>query len=102
MMDARDIIIRPVITEQSINDMDEGKYTFIVNKKANKTHIKHAVKDIFEVEVKKVNTINTTPKPKTMGMGRFPGYSKSLKKAIVTLKDPSAEIDVFSEGTEED
>ena len=101
-MDARDIIIRPVITEQAINDMDEGKYTFIVNRKANKTHVKHAIQEIFEVDVKKVNVLNTARKPKTMGMGRFPGYSKVLKKAIVTLKDPSAEIDVFSTGAEEE
>ena len=97
-MDARDIIIRPVITEQTIN---EGKYTFIVHKKANKSHIKHAIQEIFDVDVKKVNVMNTARKPKSMGMGRFPGYSKSLKKAIVTLKDPSDEIDVFSTETEE-
>lgn len=101
-MDARNIIIRPVITEQAINDMDEGKYTFIVHKKANKSHVKHAIQEIFGVDVKKVNVMNTAPKPKSMGMGRFPGYSKSLKKAIVTLKDPSAEIDVFSTGIDEE
>ena len=101
-MDARNIIIRPVITEQAINDMDEGKYTFIVAKKASKSHIKHAIQEIFDVDVKKVNVMNTAPKPKTMGMGRFPGYSKSLKKAIVTLKDPSDEIDVFSSDIDEE
>ncbi len=101
-MDARNIIIRPVITEQAINDMDEKKYTFIVHKQANKSHVKHAIQEIFDVDVKKVNVMNTARKPKNMGMGRFPGHSKSLKKAIVTLTDSSAEIDIFSDDTEEE
>lgn len=101
-MDARDIIIRPVITEQAINAMDEKKYTFIVHKQANKAHVKHAIQEIFGVDVKKVNIMNTARKPKSMGMGRYPGHSQSLKKAIVTLRESSPEIDIFSDGTEEE
>jgi len=104
-MNARDVILRPVVTEQSVYDMDEKKYTFIVDPRANKSQIKNAIQEIFEVDVKKVNTMNTARKPKTMGMTQreqYTGYRKSRKKAIVTLTDASAEIDVFGENEDEE
>lgn len=102
-MDARDVILRPVITEQSVYDMDEKKYTFIVDPRANKSHVKHAIEEIFDVDVKKVNIQNTARKPKTMGnMRQFRGFKKSRKKAIVTLTEASAEIDLFGENNDEE
>ena len=101
-MDAREVILRPVITEQSVYDMDEKKYTFIVDSRANKTHVKHAIEEIFDVDVKKVNIQNTARKPKTMGnMRQYRGFKKSRKKAIVTLTEASAEIDLFGENNDE-
>ncbi len=102
-MDARDVILRPVITEQSVYDMDEKKYTFIVDPRANKAHVKHAIEEIFDVDVKKVNIQNTARKPKTMGnMRQYRGFKKSRKKAIVTLTEASAEIDLFGENNDEE
>ena len=101
-MDAREVILRPVITEQSVYDMDEKKYTFIVDPRANKTHVKHAIEEIFDVDVKKVNIQNTARKPKTMGnMRQYRCFKKSRKKAIVTLTEASAEIDLFGENNDE-
>lgn len=101
-MDAREVILRPVITEQSVYDMDEKKYTFIVDPRANKTHVKHAIEEIFDVDVKKVNIQNTARKPKTMGnMRQYRGFKKSRKKAIVTLTEASAEIDLFGGNNDE-
>ena len=99
-MDARDIIIRPVITEQSVYAMDDKKYTFIVDSRANKTHVKYAVEEIFDVDVKKVNIMNTARKPKNMG--QYQGYKKSRKKAIVTLTEASADIEIFGESEDEE
>ena len=65
-MDARDIIIRPVVTEQSVYAMDDKKYTFIVDPRANKTHVKKAIEELFDVDVKKVNIMNTARKPKNI------------------------------------
>ncbi|ADI02976.1 MAG TPA: 50S ribosomal protein L23 [Syntrophothermus lipocalidus] len=84
MKDARDIIVRPVITEKSMNLMAENKYTFIVDKQANKTEIRKAIEEIFHVKVDNVRTINV--KGKKRRMGRFEGYKPDRKKAIVTLK----------------
>ena len=99
-MDARDIIIRPVITEQSMYDMDEKKYTFIVDPRANKSHVKHAVQEVFDVKVEKVNIMNTPRKPKNMG--QYQGYKKSRKKAIVKLTEASADIELFGESNDEE
>lgn len=104
-MDAREVILRPVVTEQSVYAMDDKKYTFIVDPRANKTHIKKAVEEIFAVDVKKVNVLNTARKPKTMGMtqrAQYEGFRKSVKKAIVTLTDESADIDVFGDSDDEE
>lgn len=92
MRDYRDIIIKPVITEKSMDLLADNKYTFIVDKKANKTEIKNAIEDIFEVKVERVNTLNLKGKPKRLG--RFEGRTPSRKKAIVTLK-PGHKIRLF-------
>lgn len=84
MKDYRDIIIKPVVTEKSMDLLADNKYTFIVDKKANKTEIKGAIEHIFNVEVEKVYTMNIKGKPKRMG--RFEGKRPDRKKAIVALK----------------
>jgi len=84
MKDYRDIIIKPVVTEKSMDLLADNKYTFIVDKKANKTEIKGAIEHIFKVEVDKVYTMNIKGKPKRMG--RFEGKRPDRKKAIVALK----------------
>lgn len=84
MRDYRDIIIRPVVTEKSMNLLADNKYTFIVDKRANKTEVKNAIENIFNVKVESVRTMNVKGKPKRMG--RFEGRTPARKKAIVTLK----------------
>jgi large subunit ribosomal protein L23 len=84
MKDYRDIIIKPVVTEKSMDLLADNKYTFIVDKNANKTEIKNAVEHIFKVEVDKVYTMNIKGKPKRMG--RFEGKRPDRKKAVVALK----------------
>ena len=92
-MSAYDIILKPVITEGSMDATQEKKYTFKVAPDANKTQIKAAVEEIFGVEVAKVNIMNYDGKLKRMG--RFAGYTPSYKKAIVTLTPDSKEIEFF-------
>lgn len=84
MRDYRDIIIKPVVTEKSMNLLVDNKYTFIVDRKANKTEIKNAIENIFKVKVVNVNTMNVKGKPKRLG--RFEGRTSNRKKAIVELK----------------
>ncbi|MFD1021207.1 50S ribosomal protein L23 [Thalassobacillus hwangdonensis] len=93
MKEPRDIIKRPVITEQSADLMGEKKYTFEVSTKANKTQIKHAVEEIFGVTVERVNTMNL--KGKFKRMGRYGGYRSDRKKAVVTLTEDSKELEFF-------
>jgi len=83
MKNARDIIKRPIITEKSYMLMEENKYTFEVDRKSNKLEVKLAIKEIFNVEVEKVNIINV--KPKSRRVGRHSGMTRNKKKAIVTL-----------------
>ena len=91
---AYDIIIRPVITEQSMEATDLKKYVFYVAKTANKTEIKKAVAEIFGVEVEKVTTINMDGKAKRQG--RYPeGRTASYKKAVVKLTANSKTIEFF-------
>ncbi|RDI39007.1 50S ribosomal protein L23 [Falsibacillus pallidus] len=92
-MDVRDIIKRPVITERSTDLMAEKKYTFEVNVKANKTQVKDAVEEIFDVKVEKVNIMNY--KGKFKRMGRHAGYTNKRRKAIVKLTADSKEIEFF-------
>jgi large subunit ribosomal protein L23 len=92
-MDARDIIKRPVITERTTDLMAEKKYTFEVDVRANKTQVKDAIKEIFNVEVEKVNIMNY--KGKFKRMGKFGGYTNKRRKAIVKLTTDSKEIEFF-------
>ena len=79
------IIKAPVVTEKSQIALGEGKYTFKVDPRANKTEIKLAIEKIFNVKVESVRTINVKPKKKRVG--RYTGLTNRTKKAIVTLKD---------------
>jgi large subunit ribosomal protein L23 len=93
MKNPRDIILKPLITEKSTAQMEEKKYSFVVDKKANKIQIKNAVEEIFDVKVRDVNTLSVKGKPRRMGVHR--GYRPSWKKAIVTLTEESKVIEVF-------
>jgi len=93
MTNPHDIIIKPIVTEQSMAEMAENKYTFVVSKKANKTEIKKAVETIFGVNVEKVNTLNYDGKVKRMG--KSVGRTASFKKAVVKLTADSKEIEFF-------
>nr|WP_207640666.1 50S ribosomal protein L23 [Alkaliphilus transvaalensis] len=92
-MNPHDIIIKPVVSEQSMTQMAEKKYTFVVSKRANKTEIKKAVEKVFGVKVDKVNTINMIGKYKRMGANV--GKRADWKKAIVKLTPDSKEIEFF-------
>jgi large subunit ribosomal protein L23 len=91
--EAYDIILKPVITEKSMDDAQNKKYTFKVAENANKTQIKKAVEEIFDVDVKKVNVMHV--KGKVKRMGRNVGRTAAYKKAIVTLTEDSKEIEFF-------
>lgn len=93
MKELRNIIKRPVITENSADLMADKKYTFDVDTKANRTEIKQAVEEAFGVKVEKVNTMNVKGKYKTMG--RYGGYRPDRKKAIVKLSEDSKDLDFF-------
>jgi len=94
MRTAYDIILRPIITEQSTEHVDLKKYVFEVARDANKIEIKKAVEEIFEVEVNKVTTLNIKGKKKRMG--RYPeGSRRDWKKAVVKLTDSSKTIEFF-------
>ena len=94
-METRDVILRPVITEASMADMDNKRYTFDVDTRATKTQVKLAIEDIFDVKVAKVNIMNVKGKKKRMG--RYEGFTKKRRKAIVTLTAESKEIKLFEE-----
>ncbi len=93
--DHRDILVKPVVSEKSYALLDENKYTFIVDPRANKTEIKEAVEDIFGVRVTQVNTQNRRGKRKRRGW--IVGKRPDVKRAIVTLA-PGDEIDLFDAG----
>ena len=89
-----DVILKPVVTEKSMNAMAEKKYTFLVHTEANKTMIKEAVEKMFEgTKVKSVNTMNLDGKTKRRGMTS--GKTAKTKKAIVTLTADSKDIEIF-------
>ena len=90
---AQDIILRPIITENSMDGIADRKYTFEVAKDANKIEIAKAVEELFGVKVAKVNTINMLGKQKRMGV--HSGYRADWKKAIVRLADSSKTIEIF-------
>jgi large subunit ribosomal protein L23 len=87
----RDVLLAPVVSEKSYSLLDEGKYTFVVDPRANKTEIKIAVENVFGVKVSSVNTINRKGKVRKTRFGE--GKRKDTKRAIVTLKEGS--IDIF-------
>lgn len=90
-----DVILKPVVTEKSMNLMADKKYTFFVHPEANKTMIKEAVEKMFEgTKVEKVNTMNIPGKKKRRGM--VTGRTAATKKAIVKLTKESADIEIFS------
>ena len=89
------VLIRPIVTEQSMVDVDIKRYTFQVANDANKHQIKDAVESIFGVKVAKVNTMNVRGKVKRMG--RTQGKRADWKKAIVVLTDDSKEIKLFQD-----
>lgn len=88
-----DVIIKPVISERSMDDAANKKYTFKVSTKANKTQVKIALEEIFGVDVAKVNIMNVQGKVKKMG--KNVGRTAASKKAIVTLTEKSKEIEFF-------
>ncbi|HHY90482.1 MAG TPA: 50S ribosomal protein L23 [Clostridiales bacterium] len=92
-MTVYDIIKKPVITERSMDDIAQKKYTFEVDVRANKIEIKKAVEQIFGVKVQKVNTMNIKGKMKRQGF--YVGRRPNRKKAIVTLTPDSKEIEFF-------
>ena len=90
---AQDIIIRPIITEKSMDLSAEKKYVFKVAKDATKPEIAKAVEELFKVDVASVNTINMKKKPRILRYST--GYTAAWKKAIVTLKPDSKTIEFF-------
>jgi large subunit ribosomal protein L23 len=90
--DPRDVILAPVVSEKSYSLIDDGKYTFLVDPRSNKTEIKLAIEKIFNVKVGSVNTLNRTGKKQRTKFGI--GRRKDTKRAIVTLK--SGTIDIFT------
>ena len=94
-MESRDIVLRPVVTEQSMALIDNKRYTFEVDPRATKTQAKKAIEDIFDVKVVKINIMNV--KGKLKRQGRYAGYTKKRRKAIVQLSQDSKEIQLFGE-----
>ena len=90
---AQDIIIKPIITENSMMGIADKKYTFQVAKDANKIEIAKAVEELFGVKVSKVNTLHVRGHMRRQG--RYEGYTPSWKKAVDTLKEDSKPIEFF-------
>ncbi len=91
-MDARQVLVRPVVSEKSYALMSDGKYTFRVHERAHKTQIAHAVEEIFGVHVRSVHTSTVNSKPKRRGLSM--GRSRAWKKAVVQLA-PGERIELF-------
>jgi large subunit ribosomal protein L23 len=94
-VDPRDVIKRPIITEASTALMEDNKYVFEVDKRANKIEIRQAVEKIFGVKVASVHTMRTPGKKKRVG--RYVGMTSEKKKAIVQLTQESKSIEIFGE-----
>ena len=94
MRNPHDVLIKPVVTEKSSALMAEGKYTFRVDKDANKIEIKYAVETVFKVNVTDVRTMNMPGKMKRQG--KTMGMTPEWKKAVVTLK-PGQRLPIFDE-----
>ena len=95
-MIAEEVIIKPIVTERSSMDLQEGKYTFKVNKKATKVEIAKAVEKLFEVRVLKVNTMTVSGKQKRVGY--HTGRTSDWKKAIVTIDTNPGEATYLAKG----
>ena len=93
MKDPREIIIRPIITENTYDMMEEGVYTFEVAKDSNKVEVRQAIEALFNVHVIKVNTLNVKSKPKRLR--QQPGRTRTWKKAMVTLAEGET-IELFA------
>ena len=98
-MVAEEIILAPIVTEKSNMDMQEGKYTFKVAKKATKVDIKNAVEKLFEVKVLKVNTMTVKGKEKRVGVHQ--GRTSDWKKAIVTIDTNASAMKYLGKGGKE-
>ena len=98
-MVAEEILLAPVVTERSSADMQEGKYTFKVAKKATKVDIKNAVEKLFEVKVLKVNTMTVQGKEKRVGVHQ--GRTSDWKKAIVTIDTNASQMKYLGKGGKE-
>ena len=98
-MIAEEVIIKPIITERSSEGLQEGKYTFKVNKKATKVEIAKAVEKLFGVKVLKVNTISVKGKEKRVGAHK--GFTSDWKKAIVTIDTNPSEKTYLAKGGKE-
>ena len=94
-----EIIVKPVITEKSNDELQQGKYTFEVNKKATKVDIAKAVEKLFNVKVLKVNTINVNGKKKRVGY--HVGKTSDWKKAIVTIDTDPKDVTYLGKGGKE-
>ena len=99
-MIAEEIIVRPIVTEKSNDGLQEGKYTFEVNKKATKVEIAKAVEKLFNVKVLKVNTMTVKGKQKRVGV--HVGRTSDWKKAIVTIDTNPTDSSYLSKGGKED
>ena len=93
MRDPHDVILKPIVSEHSVHQIEDKKYTFVVAPEANKIEIKNAVEELFDVEVEKVTTAKVKGKIKRMGANS--GKRPDWKKAIVKLTDDSKEIEFF-------
>ena len=92
-MDKYDVIKRPIVSEKSTKLAEQRKYTFEVDKRANKIQIKDAIEAIFNVKVEKVNVVNGKAKAKRVG--QYSGFTASVTKAIVTLQE-GHKIDIYT------
>ena len=91
-MNINEVLIKPLITEKNTMLGAQGKYTFKIDRRANKTQVKEAVEAIFKVDVTAVNTISVPPKSRRVG--RTIGKTQAWKKAVVTLR-PGQRIEIF-------
>ena len=95
MKTAHDVIIRPIVSEHTMSDIADRKYTFEVARSATKIDIRRAVDEVFGVKVESVNTLNVHSKKKRLSMGRPEGTVPAWKKAVVKLTADSKTIEFF-------
>ena len=95
-MNINEVIKFPILTEKTYSQMEEGVYTFAVDRRTNKAEVKKVIEFIFDVKVEKINIFNVPKKPKKLG--RFKGFTNSYKRAIAKLKD--GQINIFPEDSQ--